>query len=118
MREHKYIAWDKVKHRMGNAVLISLNDGLELLEYTGLHDKEGKEIYEGDRLSSIHYRTGTEKHYLNHIVEWSDKYSGWFMRNEKSSTDGSVQLFVYMRAAEEPKIIGNIHESPSLLEET
>jgi uncharacterized phage protein (TIGR01671 family) len=58
-REIRFRAWDKEKHRMldwtaintwtfGNLLADSKNGLKPLMQYTGLKDVEGKEIYEGD----------------------------------------------------------------------
>jgi len=74
----------------------------ELLQYTGLHDKNGKEIYEGD------------------IV----KYRGWISWGEMKVvfSDGSFMVENHNLNANlinefDIKIIGNIYSNPELLEE-
>lgn len=62
----------------------------ELMQFTGLHDRNGKEIYEGDIVKLYHDKLG---------VYW-DKDGHW-------SHCGLLDL---------SEVIGNIHENPELLE--
>lgn len=93
-------------------------DECELMRFTGLCDKNGVKIFEGDVCrSSSHYENGVLV-YNYHAIEWSDKYSGWFAKNTanigKENTHGDVQLWVYFRNCE-PEVIGNIYDNPELL---
>lgn len=65
-----------------------------IMQFTGLHDRNGKEIYEGDILFQDDYR------HLKPIfsVSWDEEEAGFF-----PFTTGY-------------KIIGNIYENPELLE--
>ena len=72
-------------------------------QFTGLHDKNGKEIYEGDILIEPSIFD------LPRAVFWDHR----FMRfgNISPSTCGYIALHDYSK----PEIIGNIHDNPELL---
>lgn len=88
-------------------------------EYTGLIDKNGKEIYEGD---IIHLND--EEFALEHgngIVVFLEKDQGgrpcgglWYLEDadEYSNTENSLYDLWYQGELE---IIGNIHDNPELL---
>lgn len=85
-------------------------------QYTGLKDKNGKMIFDGDILRSVHFESIDGTNYLYHIVEWSDRLSCWYMKNTHSKTkDGHAQAWVYFKNATMPEIIGNIHDNPELI---
>lgn len=78
-------------------------------QFTGLYDKNGKEIYEGDILSSYyHLEKGKPNHapvvYKNGAFTWHGKPLGYDEEAlEPSSTDWSI-------------ITGNIYENPELID--
>jgi uncharacterized phage protein (TIGR01671 family) len=78
----------------------------DLMQYTGLKDKNGKEIYEGDVLSD-----GKEAHL--YIVVWVENLAS-FGINKK----GWAFTHFFMEAIEpdDLEVIGNIYENPELLE--
>ena len=80
-------------------------------QYTGLHDKNGKEIYEGDILqvkgfSYKGYNTGTIKQ--NVVVEFKDYH--W-----SCGAKSLLNLSTWKEIALE--VIGNIYDNPELLKE-
>lgn len=84
-------------------------------QYTGLKDKNGKNIYEGD---IIHYFI---THWINgcpvereekRLVSYSD---GCFWLTDNKGDDA---LFFVREEDDEIEVIGNIHENPELLEVT
>jgi len=131
MYEVKNLEWD-----WGHLIIttdggwIALPDPkAHLMEFTGLHDKNGVEIYEGDVCVFDIFDTLTRYPDLNPfesylvVIEW--KHGAWGFRflypelvNEDdrewcafwNSKDGEMWNLKYFR------VIGNIHENPELLE--
>lgn len=90
-----------------------VNNDLNLMQSTGLHDKNGKEIFEGDILTDGH-TTGDIR---NHPT------LGFYTVDE-SSKEGYLSDTVGIEDFEEAKefmrnsieVIGNIYENPELVE--
>jgi len=134
MREIKFRAWDKWNSKMANVVeirwvrngdeikkaivqidvdqdtnkAIMLKD-LELMQFTGLKDKNGKEIYEGD------------------VIQWEEQ-EDWSTNVYKKTAevkfvDGAFRTHTEFTSNENNlgivatwgEVIGNIYENPELL---
>lgn len=128
MREIKFRAWDKTENKMARSVkemrfnhkglyAVTLNHmGFEfkrrindviLEQYTGLKDKNGKEIYEGDVVSDMWNNLYTPVFQNGIYMAYNPKHLG--LKN-----DPSTQFNIIWKDGCE--IIGNIHDNPELLE--
>ena len=76
---------------------------------TGLKDKNGKHIYEGDIMEHRIYMGNPELY----VVKWSESVNGWVYQDAKNSLKTSYILTEFTDI-----IIGNIHENPELLKES
>lgn len=118
MREIKFRAWDKDGSEMFRVVNIGFRpdrvllvsgrggttdtndkDGCILMQYTGLKDKNGKEIFEGDVLLASSNDKGLP-------VEFMD---GCFVMM------GGEAGFEWIPRSDYCEVIGNIYENPELL---
>jgi uncharacterized phage protein (TIGR01671 family) len=83
---------------------------LKIMQYTGLKDKNGKEIYEGDILNNIEAVDIAWRQ----VVEFE---TGAFWRKDISKGDDSQWEFDgWETVGEDWEVIGNIYENPELLE--
>jgi len=109
MRDIKFRAWSALDNKMKECDMeediqsyFKHNDGIELMQYTGLKDKNGKEIYEGDILKKWYSRDTTGKDII------------WFYEPvELEITDSSVGFDITFLSNSE--VVGNIYENAELL---
>lgn len=86
--------------------------GLTFLQYTGLKDKNGTEIYEGDIVS---YEVWTSFHEdcsnVGRVVDWNKEQCGWNPMCQHTVVDDGY----YNYEIENVEVIGNIYENEELL---
>ena len=135
MREIKFRAWDKIGKRMGEVNYIKYSnvqynqvsarfkqkgktvdewfnygdkdgcDNIILMQYTGLKDRKGKDIFEGDIVAE-----GT----INYVVAF---YAGaWRLKQNIDGDTWWKSLYRYV-ANFRVEVIGNVYENPEFLQE-
>lgn len=114
MREIKFRAWIGSHNRFADTVAVyndggwlakigeiggyDENDGGILEQFTGLKDKNGKDIYEGDILK-CEYGFMWRVEFSNGAFQLDDGFGG-----------------SYVICGHDEKVVGNIHENPELLD--
>lgn len=123
MREYKFRAYDLQRRRMRYDItgFEFFNNGemsgifidgdfydkkeITLMQYTGLHDKNGKEIYEGDIVESF---------FVDTDEAGNEIYKYYIMEVKYDEILCSYKIDKFMNL----EVIGNIYENKELLNET
>ena len=119
MREIKFQAWDGEKmvspdyiDRYGvawwkeNSIPTRSKD---VMQFTGLKDKNGKEIWEG---SIVRYKVDGNDDNVGDVV-WNNPAGGYYINIYPRVDNEPIALAIWV--PEEIEVIGNIHENRNLL---
>lgn len=133
MREIKFRAWDKNEKIMSDTFKISdtevyyqegvfllMHDDLdnieiEIMQFTGLKDKNGKEIYEGDIVERVYDFTKSNKPLktIDQII-YEDNWGSFAFMNKTKIGQGYSRIYSGHKVFPF-EVIGNIYENPELL---
>lgn len=129
MREIKFRAWDKELEEWTNYSISNIDgtivdfynketgfwesdregERFTLCQYTGLKDKNDREIYEGDIVRAVSFSR------WEGVAKYSDKNQAFVFKCTDKNYRGNI---VFMSQFNQSfKILGNIYENPELLEE-
>lgn len=94
-----------------DGLFIPFKEGYPLIQFTGLHDKNGREVYEGDILTDHKrkYICSWKKEEAAFVIYGEDKYKNTTIGHRAGSAKWVQSHF---------EVIGNIYENPELLEAT
>lgn len=122
MREIKFRAWDKVAKNMfvifdaseqTEWFLPKWKDRYEVMQYTGLKDRTGKEVYEGDIVLIEHserYGATTSIFKIQPGISlWGYEYNWEFIKGYFCTTHILKDNYSNL------EVIGNIYENPELI---
>jgi uncharacterized phage protein (TIGR01671 family) len=137
MREIKFRAWDNIAGRFKTGtelaetiIRVELDGAIELkgaiynisevtlMQYTGLKDSNGVEVYEGDILRDYNNYPPGHKHGLleqTGVATYSVLLGGWYivdsrgLEHEQKTLQGATLEYF--------EVIGNKYENPELVEE-
>jgi hypothetical protein len=118
-KQNRMIAWDDIPGIYGIKILRDNNETEDFsswMQYTGLKDKNGKEIYEGDIVHSLSpFYTGEGT-----IHDYDDDYYKVVWKEEEAAfrLQAKNGLYSYFDELIEPSVSGNIYENSELLEES
>lgn len=129
MREYKFRAWDSwwdkmyyfdfaknieatpddelkglwILHKEGS--VYAIQDKIKIMQFTGLHDKNGAEIYEGDLVQVLDYASweGLYK------VVWDEESLMYVLEDAYGDKEKMCEFEHYL-------VRGNIYENPELLD--
>ena len=116
MREIKFRAWDKKNNKMITRVdeydeiflpiIYGEEENYNAMQFVGLKDKNGREIYEGDIVSLDSWNPSN--------MQICFIEGAFCLANEDGEYVGDIH-YIHHAGIEQSEVIGNIYQNPELL---
>ena len=121
MRDFRFRAWDKndgMSPSFGIDFLLmakprDIAEASIFMQYTGLKDKNGNEIYEGD-IVAIAFWNGVDMADIeNGVIKWHEESSAfkWFSGEPSDANN----YWLTHADSKHREVVGNIYENPEIL---
>ena len=124
MRTIKFRAWDESQKYMaiqGTPDLETIQSfffhfgNFPLMQFTGLFDKNGVEIYEGDILLDVEFDENNNDISGKFPVVYDSSKCQFAIDNSFKKDGSSLVNFIEYFGVENLEIVGNIHDNPEML---
>ena len=117
MRDIKFRAWDSYENKMYPVIQ---DEAINLMQYTGLKDRNGKEIYEGDILKirlGTGFMTTVEVKFIDGCFDVCAIHGHIYTESRPNgkTLHRKRDHLKYYTANNAVEIIGNIYENPELV---
>ena len=141
MREYKFRAWDNENNQMLDVQELNFEDcfyggemqikttmyndyfdcrEMPLMQYTGLHDKNGKEVYEGDIVLIDAYKYEGPEFSREYLVKYNELLGMWTLIDLENYDKEEFITFEDLNGwyRLDIELLGNEYENKELLNET
>lgn len=104
----KMIPWEAIKSVWGADVL----ENRYVMQFIGLKDKNGKEIYEGDVIKWFH---GEEDFGVVEYFDEESDFFGWMEQCYFGIHLKDTNVVTLFQEDDEYEVVGNVYENPDLI---
>lgn len=105
-RKGTKVALGHTKRHGGEGAISPKTDDIKIMQFTGLKDKNNKEIYEGD---IVEFGKTTDDNRILGEIYWKDELAGFGFKLNRAVLMGMDDL-----KPENVEVVGNIYENPEL----
>lgn len=90
---------------------------VELMQYTGLNDSKGQEIYEGDIIKAGLSKRGIVGPFVGRVYWCESEFQWWITDDKNNPVIGIDYDLSFLSSYQDFEVIGNIYEHHELLKQ-